>query len=301
MLNDGNTIPFMGHGSWANPDVEAEQVLVKGFIASALKAGYRHIDTALMYKTEKPVGEAIQESGIPREKLYVTTKLPWTRHHRVAESLDESLNNLGMDYVDLYLIHWPQACPEEDGAGWFPKNPDGSIKTTDTVSFLDSWKEMEKLLETGKVRSIGVSNFSIKTLEELLAVARITPAVNQVELHPYINQDELTAYCEKKGIKVMAFAPGGGDPVRQDPVINELAKKYQVTPNQIILAWHVSRSTILIPKSTSAERQIENITLPTLDRKDVEKITKLGRNQRVACGADEFGQILGWSYERLGW
>ncbi|KAJ3560729.1 hypothetical protein NP233_g10646 [Leucocoprinus birnbaumii] len=299
-LNDGNLIPLMGHGSWADPDVEAEQVLVKGFIASALKAGYRHIDTALMYKTEKAVGEAIRESGIPREEVFVTTKLPWTRHHRVAESLDESLENLGMDYVDLYLIHWPQACPEEDGAGWYPRNPDGSIRNTEAVSFLDSWKEMENLLTTGKVKSIGVSNFSIKTLEELWKVAKIVPAVNQVELHPYLNQAELTAYCEGKGIKVMAFAPGGGDPVRQDPIINDLARKYGVTANQIIHSWHVARNTLLIPKSTSAERQVENITLPILEIEDVQTITKLDRNERVACKADQFGQVLGWSYERLG-
>ncbi|KAF9452226.1 reductase AKOR2 [Macrolepiota fuliginosa MF-IS2] len=270
MLNNGVTIPLIGHGSWQSlyPTTE-EQAQVKVWIASALKAGYRHIDTALMYGTEKPVGEAIRESGIAREEIFITTKFP--------------LRTLDVDYVDLYLIHWPQACPEEKGAGLFPKNADGSIKNIESVTFIDSWKEMEKLLSTGKVKSIGVSNFSTKTL------------------HPYLVQDDLNEYCKKKGIRIISYTPGGGEPVRSDPLINELATKYKVTPNQVILAWHIARDIIILPKSSNAQRQIENITLPTLDPEDVTEITKLDRNQRISNKADAYGQVLGWTYERLGW
>ncbi|KAL0952453.1 hypothetical protein HGRIS_006721 [Hohenbuehelia grisea] len=205
-LNNGVQIPLIGLGTWAGLDPK-DQAAAQAWILSALKSGYRHIDTAQMYSTEKYVGNAIRDSGVPREEIFVTTKLPWNHTHRVKESLDESLANLGLDYVDLFLLHWPQAV-FYDASNPFPKNEDGSIRTIDH-QFNETWAEMEKLLGTGKVRAIGVSNFSVKTLEQLLKTSKVVPAVNQVELHPYLAQNDLIAYCKSKGIAVTAYAATG--------------------------------------------------------------------------------------------
>jgi diketogulonate reductase-like aldo/keto reductase len=288
-------MPIVGSGAYAPSDAES-QGGVKGWILSALKNGYRHIDTAEGYGTEKAVGEAIRESGIPREEIFVTTKLPWDRHDAVRESFGESLANLGLDYIDLYLMHWPQAV--KYGA----ENPDGSLVLTDKVTFNDSWAEMEKLLDTGKVRTIGVSNFSIKTLEQLFKTGKITPAVNQVELHPYLAQNELRDYCTRKGIVLTAYTPSGYAIVRKDPLIVSLAEKYKVTPTQVIFAWHLSRNTVIVPKSVNSERQKENITIPTLSEVDIAKIWALDRGQRICNKPDpKTGLVFGWSLEQLGW
>lgn len=299
-LNNGVTIPAIGHGAWAPPNEEA-QSKVKGWILTALKVGYRHIDTAQSYYTERAVGKAIKESGIPRDQIFITTKLSWTHQHIVAETFEESLKALGVDYIDLFLIHWPQPIVYEKGSTSLPRNPDGTVKVREDINFNQAWAEMEKLLETGKVKAIGVSNFSIKTLEQLFTTAKITPAVNQVELHPYLVQEALREYCANKGIALAAYTPSGYDSVRNDPLIVELASKYKTTPNQITLAWHLARNIVIVPKSDKQERQKENINLPTLDPEDVDKISKLDRGQRICNGADKNGQVYGWSLERLGW
>lgn len=297
-LNSGVEVPIIGSGTYAPPDTRDK---AKGWILEALKNGYRHLDTAYLYGTEKIVGEAIKASGIPREEIFVTTKLPWNHQDRVAESFNTSLEALGTGYVDLYLIHWPQAVLYEEGNP-LPKNPDGSVKTTDKVNFNDAWAEMEKLLDTGKVRAIGVSNFSIKTLERLFTTAKVTPAVNQVELHPYLAQNELRDYCARKGIVLTAYTPSGYSVVRNDPLIVSLAEKYKATPTQIIFAWHLSRNTIIVPKSENSERQKENITIPTLSEEDLGKIWGLDRGQRICNEANPTtGQVFGWTLEQLGW
>jgi diketogulonate reductase-like aldo/keto reductase len=296
-LNNGVEVPIIGTGSYT-PDARDK---VKDWILTALKNGYRHIDTASLYGTEKAVGDAIKASGIPREEIFVTTKLAWNQQERVAESFNASLEALGTGYVDLYLIHWPQAVLYEEG-NRLPKNPDGSVKTTDQVNFNTAWAEMEKLLDTGKVRAIGVSNFSIKTLEKLFTTAKVTPAVNQVELHPYLAQNGLRDYCARKGIVLEAYTPSGYSVVRNDPLIVSLAEKYKATPTQIIFAWHLSRNTIIVPKSENSERQKENITIPTLSEEDLGKIWGLDRGQRICNDADPTtGQVFGWTLEQLGW
>ncbi|KAF8064090.1 reductase AKOR2 [Lyophyllum atratum] len=313
-LNNGITIPAIGHGAWAPANEEA-QSKVKAWILNALKAGYRHIDTAQVYRA---VGEAIKESGIPREQIFITTKLDATHQHIVAETFEASLKALGVDYIDLFLIHWPQAIVYEKGSALLPRNSDGTVKVREDVNFNQAWVEMEKLLETGKVKAVGVSNFSIETLEQLFTTAKITPAVNQVEcvlftwlskhqhtycprLHPYLVQEDLREYSAKKGIVLTAYAPSGYDSVRNDPLIVELANKYGTTANQITLAWHLARGVVIVPKSDKENRQLENITLPTLDKEDVDKISSLDRGQRLCNAADEYGQVYGWSLDRLGW
>ncbi|KAF8154236.1 reductase AKOR2 [Crassisporium funariophilum] len=299
-LNNGVSVPIIGSGSWAPAKPEA-QAKVKDWILSALKNGFRHIDTAQGYGTEKAVGEAIRASGIPREEIFVTTKLPWNHNHRVRESFEQSLKNLNVGHIDLYLLHWPQAIAFEEGND-LPKNPDGTYKTTDSTTFNDTWAEIEKLLDTGKVRAIGVSNFSIKTLEQLFKTAKITPAVNQVEMHPYLAQNELRDYCAQKGIVITAYSPSGYSNVRSDPLIVSLAEKYKVSSNQIIFAWHISRGTIIVPKSENNERQKENIAIPTLSPEDLGKIWTLDRGQRLCNKADPVHkQVWGWTYEQLGW
>jgi len=292
-------IILKGIGTWI-PATEEAQSRAKSWILTALQAGYRHIDTAQAYGSEKAVGDAIRESGIPRDQIFVTTKLPWDHQERVAESFETSLKNLGLDYVDLYLLHWPQALFYQEG-GTVPRNSDGTVRTTEAVNFNQSWAAIEKLLHTRKVKAIGVSNFSVKTLEQLFKTAKVTPAVNQVELHPYLSQEGLREYCAKKGIAVVAYTPSGYATVRGDPLIVKQAKKYNVTPNQVILAWHIAKGNVIVPKSENAERQKENITLPTLDAEDVAKISGLDRNERLCNKPDEKGQVWGWTMEQLGW
>ncbi|KAJ7456890.1 reductase AKOR2 [Mycena latifolia] len=293
MPNSSTACPIIGTGAWAPDNGEERTTIAKQWLGSALKVGYRHIDTAYSYGTEKAVGEAIRESGIDREDVFVVSKLPPEHHGRVAESIQESLDNLGFKWLDMYLMHWPFAAPYEDN------DPDGTPKTLPTIN--ETWEQMEQCLRKTKCEAIGVSNFSIKTLEQLFTTAKVKPAMNQVEMHPYLAQNDLLEFCRKHDIAVVAYNPSGTDIVRKDPVIVELAAKYNVAPTQIILAWHLSRNVVVIPKSTSEERQKENFNLPTLEDEDVKKIDALDRGQRICNKADENGLVYGMSYEQLGW
>nr|AAS46751.1 reductase AKOR2 [Pleurotus djamor] len=299
VLNTGARMPALALGGWAGL-TEEERTQAKEWFLTALKSGYRHIDTAQIYYTEKSVGNAIRESGIPREELFITTKLPWNHHSRVAESFQKSLENLGTEYIDLYLVHFPQRVFYDETTD-FPRNPDGSIKVVNSPTLNDVWADVETLLDTGKVKAIGVSNYSIKTLEELLKTAKVVPAVNQVELHPFLAQSKLLAYCKEKGIAVTAYTPTGYQTVLTDPTIVELAGKYGVSPAQIVLAWHLSRGVAAAPKSANESRQKENLNLPFLQPEDVAKISALDRGQRIANKADERGQVWGLTLEELGW
>ncbi|KAJ6463448.1 reductase AKOR2 [Mycena sanguinolenta] len=302
MPNSGTSCPIIGIGGWAPNSGEERTTKAKKWMLSALQNGYRHIDTAYSYGTEKAVGEAIVESGIHREDVFVVSKLPPNHHGRVLESIQESLDNLGFQWLDMYLMHWPYAAAYElEGGEPEPLHPDGTPKVVDTPTIAETWAAMEEALRRSKCEAIGVSNFSIKTLEEVMKNTRIKPAMNQVEMHPYLQQNDLLEFCRKHNIAVAAYAPSGYDVVRKDPVIVELAAKYNVTPTQVILAWHLSRNVVVIPKSTNEERQKENHNLPTLEEEDLKRINALDRGQRICNKGDENGLVYGMSVEDLGW
>ncbi|MFV0137749.1 aldo/keto reductase [Streptomyces sp. HMX87] len=235
-LNDGTTLPALGLGTWPLDDTAAEQA-----VRSALEAGYRLVDTATNYRNETGVGRGVAGSGVPREEVVVTTKLPG-RHHGYEETLasfEESRARLGLDYVDLYLIHWP--LPRVD-------------------KYVGSWKAMVKLREDGLVRSIGVSNFAAGQIERLEKETGVLPSVNQIELHPLLPQDELRAFHERKGIRTESWSPlGRGSDLLDDPAVVAVAGAHGVTPAQAVLRWHTQLGAVPIPKSAAPGRQRANL------------------------------------------
>ncbi|KUO05653.1 aldo/keto reductase [Streptomyces caeruleatus] len=237
-LNDGTTIPAIGLGTWPMDDTQAEQA-----VADALELGYRLVDTATNYRNETGVGRGIARGGVPREELVVTTKLPG-RHHGYEETLasfEESRARLGVDYVDLYLIHWP--LPRVD-------------------KYVDSWRAMIKLREDGLVRSVGVSNFTAEHIERLGKETGVLPSVNQIELHPYFPQAELRAFHADKGILTESWSPlGRGTDLLDDPVVGAVAEAHGVTPGQVVLRWHVQLGAVPIPKSGDPGRQRANLDI----------------------------------------
>ena len=266
-LNNGITIPQFGLGVFRTPDGEATKNSVKW----ALESGYRHLDTAMIYENEESVGEAMHESGIPREEIFLTTKL-WNediRQGRAKEAFEESLKRLQTDYVDLYLIHWP------------------------AVGYEKAWAELEELYDAGRIRAIGVSNFQIHHLDTLKKTAKITPAVNQIESHPYFTNQELIEECRRRGIAVEVWSPlggTGGNSVLQDPLLATLAQKYQKTPAQIILRWDIQRGVIVFPKSVHRERILANQEIVDFEitAEDMKKIDALNKNERVGADPDTF-------------
>ncbi|KIJ59956.1 hypothetical protein HYDPIDRAFT_117859 [Hydnomerulius pinastri MD-312] len=303
-LNTGASIPVIGLGCFAGNGANQERRdRVKVWAGTALKSGYRHLDTAWIYGTEHSVGTAIRESGIPRKEVFVTTKLPWHHPGYVFESIDESLREAGLDYFDLYLMHFPQATEYPGQGRGRPADAEDphSIRALEHPTLNETWADMERVLESGKVKAIGVSNFSIKTLEELLKTAKVVPAVNQVELHPYLAQPKLLAYCKSKGIVVTAYTPTGYATVRSDPTITTLANNLGVTPTQLVLAWHIARGCIVTPKSEDEGRQKENLELPHLDESTIRAIDALDRNERLCNYPNELGMVYGWTMEQFGW
>ncbi|PVF95249.1 putative GCY1-galactose-induced protein of aldo/keto reductase family [Serendipita vermifera] len=295
-LNNGVKIPGIGMGLWmGSPGGHDEAIRTTNL---ALKYGYRHLDTASGYANEEAVGEALRNSDVPREEVFITTKLKGDDHGRVAEGFERSRKALGVEYIDLYLMHWPQAEDPETGR---------VLQPDESPTFVETWLSMEKLLETGKVKAIGVSNFSIKTLEVLLPKVNIVPAVNQIEIHPSLPNTELIEYCKAKGIVVTAYTPLGrpGAPFYTDSVFTSLAEKYQVGVGQILLSWAVMRGTIPIPKSSNPDRAKQNITLIQLAPEDIGKIDdfhKQPRMHRTLCFTKPEGVgIFGWTWEQLGW
>ncbi|KAJ7020399.1 NADP-dependent oxidoreductase domain-containing protein [Mycena alexandri] len=299
--NSGTSCPIIGIGAGPGMPIPPSGYIVQGderregiknWLQSALDVGYRHIDTAYAYGTEKAVGETLRDSGINREEVFVVSKLPRHHHHRVLESIQETLDNLRLNWLNMYLMHWPFAEAEDKH---------GNPEIVESPTFVETWQGMEQALRQSKCKAIGVSNFSIKNLEILMNATQIKPAVNQVEMHPYLAENELLDFCKKHDIAVVAYTPTGKDTVRNDPVIIDIAKKHNKTSAQIILAWHLARNVVVIPKSSKAQHQKENLDLPTLDEEDIQRINSLDRGERVCNTLDANGCVYGMSREQLGW
>lgn len=243
-LNNGVKIPVLGFGTWKAQDGEEAYQSV----LAALKAGYRHIDTAAIYKNEGSVGRAIKDSGIPREELFITTKL-WNSKHTYEEALeafDSSMERLGLDYLDLYLIHWPNPKPVREDGAWQKRNA-------------EVWRAMEDLYQAGKIRAIGVSNFLPHHLEALLETARVTPAVNQIRLAPGVYQTEAVDFCRAHDILLEAWGPFGQGELFQNPAVQAMADKYGKTVAQIALAWSLQEGFLPLPKSVTPSRIASNL------------------------------------------
>jgi 2,5-diketo-D-gluconate reductase A len=267
-LNNGVQIPQFGFGVFQiEPSRTAEAVRM------AFDAGYRHIDTAQGYGNEEGVGQAVRESGLPREEVFVTTKLINNRHghDEAIAALDESLQKLGLDYVDLYLIHWPR--PHAD-------------------RYVETWRAFEKILSDGKTRSIGVSNFQVPHLERLAAETGTVPAVNQIELHPLLQQSQLRDYHREHGIATEAWSPigKGGDLLREERLVS-LGDKYGKSPAQIVLRWQIQLDNIVFPKSVTPSRIRENIDVFDFELSDDDMATigELDSGTRLGPDPDRFG------------
>ncbi|EID56430.1 aldo/keto reductase [Saccharomonospora xinjiangensis] len=267
-LNTGATMPQLGYGVFQVSPGE-----VTGLVSEALRAGYRSIDTAAIYGNEEGVGRAIAESDLAREDLFVTTKL-WNDHQGYGSTLaafDESMARLGLDYIDLYLIHWP--VPSKD-------------------AYVETWKAMQRLHEEGRAKAIGVSNFQIPHLRRLLDETDVVPALNQIELHPNLPQRQLREFHAEHGIATEAWSPlGQGKGLLDDPTLTSLATKYGKSPAQIVLRWHVQLGNITIPKSATPSRIKQNIEVFDfeLSADDMATITALETGVRVGPDPDAFG------------
>lgn len=256
-LNDGSPMPQLGFGVWQVGD----EAIVPS-VHTAIKESYRSIDTAAIYGNEEGVGEAIRLSGLPREELFVTTKLWNPDQGRAAEALDESLARLGLDYVDLYLIHWPT--PKQN-------------------LYVEAWKALVELRKAGKARSVGVSNFTVRNLQEAIDASGVVPAVNQIELHPRLPQKELREFHAKHGIITESWSPLGRGTLIEETVLAEIGQKYGKSPAQVILRWHLDSGLVVIPKSVTPSRIAENIDVFDfqLDESDMEKIAALETGERT--------------------
>ncbi|KAK6635423.1 hypothetical protein RUM44_000674 [Polyplax serrata] len=289
-MSDGHSIPVFGLGTW-----QADRGVVGNAVRLAVDLGYRHFDCALVYGNEKEMGQALREKirdgVVKREDLFITTKL-WNTYHKpelVVAGCKKSLENLGLDYVDLYLMHWPFAFQENEQ--FMPRGPDGNVLFAD-YDYVDTWKQMEKCVELGLTKSIGLSNFNSVQVDRVVKAATIQPVMNQVECHPYLNQKKLTQFCKERGILITAYSPLGSgarssakpeDPVLlKDKQIGEIAQKMGKTPAQIILRYLVQSNVIPIPKSTNPGRLKENISIFDfkLCNDDMKTIDDLNMNLR---------------------
>lgn len=264
-LSNGVQMPWLGLGVFKAE--EGQEVI--DAVKAAIKAGYRSIDTASLYRNEEGVGQAIKESGVAREELFITTKV-WNSdqgYESTIAAFDTSLNKLGLDYIDLYLIHWPVK---------------GKYK--------DTWRALEKLYSDGKVRAIGISNFQIHQIEDLLTVAKVKPMVNQVELHPLLSQVELREYSRKQGIQIEAWAPLAQGQLLDNELIKEIAVQHNKSVAQIIIRWDLQNEIVTIPKSIKDHRIIENADVYDfeLSVQEMERINAINQDQRIGPDPDHF-------------
>lgn len=265
VLNNGVKMPGFGLGVYKVEDGETVVYAVR----TAIEYGYRHIDTASFYHNERGVGKAIRESAIPREELFITSKV-WNDqqgYESTLKAFDESLEKLGTDYLDLYLVHWPVS---------------GKYKET--------YRALEKLYEDGRVRAIGVSNFHVHHLTDLLAVCKVKPAINQVEYHPHLTQVDLKAFCEQENIQLEAWSPLKRGRLLDNPTLTEIGNKYRKSVPQVILRWDIQNHVITIPKSIKAERIRENADIFDFELTDDEMkhINELNINERSGSNPDDF-------------
>jgi 2,5-diketo-D-gluconate reductase A len=265
-LNDGHTIPQLGFGVF---QIDPEDTAAA--VAHALEIGYRHIDTAQMYGNEKGVGDAVRASGLDRADVFITSKLSNAFHRPddARRAFDQTLRELGVDHVDLFLIHWP-------------------LPTLYGGDFISTWRTLEEFQEDGRARSIGVSNFQIPHLERLAAAGDVVPAVNQIELHPYFLNAEVRAYGTAHGIATQAWSPIAQGKVLGDPAITAIAERLGRTPAQVVLAWHIQTGNIVFPKSATPVRMEENYELFDfrLEPGDIARIDALDDGEAGRIGAD---------------
>ncbi|MGF1343384.1 aldo/keto reductase [Streptomyces flavovirens] len=261
-LNNGTTVPQLGFGVFQVPDEETTAA-----VTSALEAGYRSIDTAAVYGNEAGVGRALAQSGIPRDELFVTTKL-WNDdqgHDATLAAFDASLDKLGLDHVDLYLIHWPT--PARD-------------------LYLDTWRALEKLAADGRIRAAGVSNFQPAHLRRLIDASPLLPAVNQIELHPGLQQNELRALHAEHGIVTEAWSPLAQGALLDDEVLVSLAERHGKTPAQVVLRWHLQLGNVVIPKSVTPARIRQNIDVFDFELSDADMAAIAGLDRGMRTGPD---------------
>ncbi|SDP36980.1 aldo/keto reductase [Desulforhopalus singaporensis] len=295
-LNNSLRMPALGLGTWKSKSGEAKKA-----VTSALEAGYLHIDCAPIYKNEKEIGEALHGAVtgniVTREKLWVTSKL-WNNAHaprHVRPALERTLSDLQLEYLDLFLIHWPVHFRQDIE---FPRKPEEFLHPDD-IEFIETWQAMEKMVKKGLCRAIGVCNFSLLKLKTLVSQAAIPPAVNQIELHPYLPQPEMVAFCSATGIVPTAFSPLGspdrpaalkksGEPVLLDhPEILDIATQAGCTPAQLLIRWALHRNCAVIPKSTHPARIRENLEAQELvvDRGTLQKLDSISTSFRFVDGA----------------
>ncbi|XP_016149883.1 alcohol dehydrogenase [NADP(+)] A isoform X2 [Sinocyclocheilus grahami] len=270
-LSTGQQMPAVGLGTW-----KSAQGQVKQAVLAALDCDYRHIDCAAAYSNEREVGEALSErlgeaKPLRREDIFVTSKLWNTKHHPddVEDACKKSLSDLRLSYLDLYLMHWPMAF--ERGDELMPRRPDGTVRYDNNTHYRDTWAAMEKLVDQGLVKAIGLSNFNARQIDDILSIAKHKPVVNQVECHPYLVQTQLVSQCWGRGLAVTAYSPLGSPDrpwvtpgeahLLDDPRVVGLATCYNKTPAQVIIRWHIQRGVICIPKSITPSRIKQNIEI----------------------------------------
>ncbi|XP_059314290.1 NADP-dependent D-sorbitol-6-phosphate dehydrogenase-like [Lycium ferocissimum] len=300
-LNSGFKMPVVGLGVW-----RMEGKDIKDLLINAIKIGYRHFDCAADYQNEAEVGEALAEAFqaglVKREDLFITTKLWNSDHGHVLEACKDSLKKLRLDYLDLYLIHFPVAT-RHTGVGTTASalGEDGVLDIDTTISLETTWHAMENLVSLGLVHSIGISNYDIFLTRDCLAYSKVKPAVNQIETHPYFQRESLVKFCQKHGICVTAHTPLGGAAANtewfgtvsclEDPALKGLAEKYKKTVAQVVLRWGIQRNTAVIPKSSKLERLQENFNVLDfeLTKEDMDLVKSLDRNYRTNQPAKFWG------------